>query len=709
MVSPPYKGGYGANAIKGVASDGDGVIFESLGAFEGDPSSQAINDYLARRGASSWSSTPLMVPAALAPQSEKLLVFSPDLQSILFYTKPGPNIGSASYQGLEYEFLSHQTDTPDTPANWQLLGSSLKTLEPSPGLISYAGASSDFSSILFESKPMLQAAVASPETQLYQLATGDPGEAALRLVGLDNQTEEQLIDPACRTALGTRAGRRSSFGAIAAAGAEIFFTTNVKPGLSCEDPLNPEQLFVRLGGAKTLEISKPLLPPCTEVPCLPGAETRASAEFVGASEDGSKVFFTTAAPLVAQDTDSGADLYMASIACPGGASQCEPYAKQVSSLVQVSHDPGGAEAADVQGAVSMAPDASHVYFVARGMLTGVPSAGAQGYGAHGEAVSANAVAQPGADNLYLYEPAQQRTAFLVDLCSGPGRSGALSDQDCPLTLSEGVHGVNDTAMWLAATSEAQTAGDGAFLAFTSYGRLVASDADSAKDVYRYDAQSGLLQRVSIGEAGADENGNNGRYDATISTVANAPAISEDGTRVIFTTAEPLSEKASNGLANLYVWHEQAGGEGSVSLVSSGTAAEPIERAAIAAQGNDIFFVTSQGLVEQDVDGADDVYDARVGGGFPAPAEPPQSCSSDGCQGPLSTPAPLLVPITAIQQAPGNLAAPSKRPLKKHAAKAKPRRKKQKRKARKSARAAAHAKAAAGSPRAGASLHTKGTR
>ena len=41
-----------------------------------------------------------------------------------------------------------------------------------------------------------------------------------------------------------------------------------------------------------------------------------AAEFVGASEDGSRVFFTTAQPLVPGDTDTSNNLYMARIGCP---------------------------------------------------------------------------------------------------------------------------------------------------------------------------------------------------------------------------------------------------------------------------------------------------------------------------------------------------------------------------------------------------------
>lgn len=43
--------------------------------------------------------------------------------------------------------------------------------------------------------------------------------------------------------------------------------------------------------------------------------------------------------------------------------------------------------------------------------------------------------------------------------------------------------------------------DGMLLVFSSYGQLRAVNTDSAKDVYWYDAVTGVLVRVSVGEEG----------------------------------------------------------------------------------------------------------------------------------------------------------------------------------------------------------------
>ncbi len=54
-------------------------------------------------------------------------------------------------------------------------------------------------------------------------------------------------------------------------------------------------------------------------------------------------------------------------------------------------------------------------------------------------------------------------------------------------------------------------------------------------------------------------------------------------------------------------------------------------------GRDVFFATHSALVPQDQDTAGDVYDARIGGGFPPPAPLPVECEGDACSTPASAP------------------------------------------------------------------------
>jgi hypothetical protein len=682
MVSPPYKGGYGATYIDAVAPDGESVAYSSSGVFAGAPAgfpAQTVPEfsYLARRGASGWSSASLLPPDGLMSNIEGHQDLSSTLESTLAFGKLGPNSDIGGEEGTQAEFLLHSTSSLGTEGGWED-GGILETPKKKLTYPEYVGGSADLCRLLVgpgslggpgslarsKEETLLPAPAGTVLTQLYEFDRGCGGEpVSLRFVEVNNAGK--LINPSCEGDLGVTnfasqdGVKEDGFGAVGADGGEVFFTANAEKG-NCG---SSHQLFVRLGGSRTLEVSRPLGSACVEVPCGGGgvAAARASADFAGASRDGSRVFFTTTASLVGEDRDEGRDLYMAVIGCPSGEGEaCEPgetASMGVTSLVQVSHDSHAGEAAEVQGVVRVAPDGSRVYFVARGLL--------------GEGANAEGLAPvKGADNLYVYERdaryPEGHTAFIADLCSGPGSSGVVEDLRCPADLSpsELLSERNDLGLWLETGSgEAQTAGmDGGFLVFSSYGQLTANDTDTARDVYRYDAESGVLERVSVGEGGFDANGNNDAFDAGIpggllyrsvreQYELNDRAVSEDGSRIVFTTSGPLSEDASNGLENAYEWHE-----GKVSLISTGSSIEPVDDVVISPSGRDVFFVTSQGLVPQDTDGAPDVYDARLevpGEGFPAAAAPVKPCEGDACQGPLTNPAPLLVPASVVQAPGGN--------------------------------------------------------
>jgi hypothetical protein len=514
----------------------------------------------------------------------------------------------------------------------------------------------DFEFAILTTPEVLLEAAAGAKPQLYEVDRGCGGTPpALRLVAVDNQ--EKPVGPGCRPNLGIESfGERSralqAFNAISADGKTVFFT-------ACIENNNSEhQLFVRLGASRTLEVSKRIGETCgIEIPC-PEAPKRPSAEFVGASESGSIVYFMTKAPLAPSDKDTGNDLYMAKIGCP--VEGCSVSERRVTALVQVSHDPNGGEAR-VQGVVRTAPDGSRAYFVAEGNLL---SAAEQENLEH----EGRPTPRTGADNLYVYDSTTGAIGFVSDLCSGVSTSGAVEDRHCP----NKEHA--DTELWelINSRSEAQTARkDGRYLVFSSYGQLTRDDTDAAKDVYRYDSATGVLERVSGGESGYHANGNSDGEDASIlfnwfgegvrhQLEMDSRAVSEDGSRIVFETAEPLSPRAVNHLTNVYEWHKNGDAAGgAVSLLSGGSGTTPVEDAAISPGGRDVFFSTSQGLVPQDVDGAPDIYDARLGGGFPPAPAAPEPCSGDACQGPLTNPAPLLVPSSLAQVAGENFSSSSK--------------------------------------------------
>jgi len=685
MVSPLFKDGQGAN-LSAVAPDGESVLFGSIGTFAGTLyAEQAGNAYLARRGSMGWSTTSVD-PPPVATVGE----FSSTLDRELTVEE-----GQTKFEGSKaaIKYLFHNLNVPDTPENWEV-GPTFEThgtaLPPS-----VVGISADLChQVLWGKGYALLPEANVPYAPLYDLAFAPAegcrrdGSSGLQIVSVKNSLgvhgEPAVINPFCPAEIGsgnifysglefsqlygTLSVRYStSFDAISADGGEIFFTTAVERHCSTQGFVGAiHQLFVRLGGQKTVEVSKPVstveAEACdTEIPC-PGAGKRASASFEGASKDGSRAYFITNAQLVPGDTDTSSNLYLAAIGCPIGQEGCSTAEKVVTSMTRISTPVGSGEGAEVQGVTTIAMDGPRVYFVANGVLSVEPNA-------EGESPV------KGADNLYIYDAQKEKVAFVAGLCSGPELSGLVTNGRCPTTLDSELRGTNDTSLFTNG-KEAQSTPDGRFLVFSTYARLVKGDTDNAKDVYRYDAVTGVLDRVSLGEAGADENGNHGdsekeNSDASIArggqdgnpTIIGeyglgTRAISGDGSRIVFSSAGPLSERAVNGLLNIYEWHREPGQpEGEVSLISSGSSLTSDGDPTISSSGRDIVFVTTAGLVPEDVEEDKDIYDARLGGGFPPVGTERQPCSGDACQGPLTNPAPLLVP-GSVSQAPGeNLAAP----------------------------------------------------
>jgi hypothetical protein len=709
MVTPPFKGGYGA-FLQAAGLDGDGVVFASLGVFAGIPNATFLgNTYLARRNSKTGWSTTLVQPPFLAELA--------DFSSNLGYTLTAKNGENED----ETEFVLHGNDLPDTAEMWEPFnGVAMRRQNGEVTITVELAADANLCHLVLHGYELLPEVPSGPYFQLYDYgrACGGEGLPWFRLVAVKNSPgsngEALLIKPECPEDLGLShdgyntgafgAQQHANFNAISEDGREIFFTVDAREGThaACSGTQVP-QLFMRVGGVRTVEVSRPVDPAkpfggCGEgggagetpgeVPCA-GASSRSPAFFKGASEDGSRVFFTTAARLVESDTDSTSKLYMARIGCPPGEPGCDAAEKRVTGLTDVSKSSVAGEGGDVQGVVSVGASGERVYFVAAGVLTRAPN---------GEGL----IAERGADNLYVYDAGTEAVSFIDDLCSGPGETGPgeagarVEDARCPRSP---VGGSDDTRLW-GDNGEAQSTADGRFLVFSTVAQLIdhgtQADIDNGRDVYRYDTETGELNRISLGEYGHDSNGNGEGYDATIPSVGVAPggsggsldiqqhemglrAVSDDGRRVVFMATEPLSVDAANGHDDVYIWEKTSGGdEGRVSLISSGSSVTNDLAPVLTPSGRDVFFDTTAGLVAADTENDTDVYDARIEGGFPEPPAPGAECSADGCQGPLTNPVPLLIPGSAAQ--PPESSSPSvKTKAKAHRRAARRKRKKARRK------------------------------
>jgi hypothetical protein len=195
--------------------------------------------------------------------------------------------------------------------------------------------------------------------------------------------------------------------------------------------------------------------------------------------------------------------------------------------------------------------------------------------------------------------------------------------------------------------------DGRYLAFiaratpTQNGAPVAASGGHVQ-MYLYDASADTLRCVSCPSSGfatADASivPSVTHIDPSLSTLGLRPSyLTHDG-RTFYSTAEALVPQDVNGVTDAYEFDP---GTGEVVLLSTGMGSDPASFAATSDSGDDAFIVTRQRLVKTDRDSLVDVYDARVGGGFPEPQDPAPPCDRDACQG-----APSPAPDEAI---PGSL-------------------------------------------------------
>jgi hypothetical protein len=100
------------------------------------------------------------------------------------------------------------------------------------------------------------------------------------------------------------------------------------------------------------------------------------------------------------------------------------------------------------------------------------------------------------------------------------------------------------------------------------------------------------------------------------------------------------------IQDVYEWEPNGVGdctrpEGCLALISSGQSPKDSQFINASASGNDVFFTTSQQLVSQDQNNSMDLYDARVGGGIAEEGAAP--CEGEACKRPLSPPPTIETP------------------------------------------------------------------
>jgi hypothetical protein len=185
-------------------------------------------------------------------------------------------------------------------------------------------------------------------------------------------------------------------------------------------------------------------------------------------------------------------------------------------------------------------------------------------------------------------------------------------------------------------------------ALDAAGEGPARNGGGYEQVYRYDVSTGELSCLSctpLAEPSGDARLSNDdnqigdpKDDSVTTHLVGSRGLSADGGRVFFDTPAALVPQDINGVRDVYGWED-----GKVQLISGGTSPQPSFFLDNSASGDDVFFATAEGISPDDADGSYDVYDARVGGGFPQPHLPVE-CTTN-CQG-EPTPAPAFGPSPA---------------------------------------------------------------
>jgi hypothetical protein len=400
-------------------------------------------------------------------------------------------------------------------------------------------------------------------------------------------------------------------------GSRLFFTTVSKVG----GDVGFSAVFVREVGSPTVDVSQSQ----TAIP------NTGHSRYQMATPDGKYVFFTARYGLAPNGTSTGpANCSLQDGNNFGLGCDLYRYSVEDGTLIDVSVDtnPDDAETgAGVGGILDASADGSRVYFAAKGQL--IPG--------KGQTQVQNVAAATAGYNVYLWDAGAVTfvaTLRQADVVSGAANAAVL------------VSAPNGT---LSGNWTSRATPDGRYLVFQSTA-AIAGSVGGVLQAYRYEALSGKTECVSCRRDGAPALA--GGPDAPLPRIRDrggsrehpTPGISSDGRSVFFRKRDPLALGAVSGVMNLYEWRE-----GQISLIAAdipGTIADKrVSFSGGARDGSGIFFRTKRSLVSQDSDGRNDIYVARVGGGFDeAPAAPfaPCSVAAGECQGAGVGPAGVLL-------------------------------------------------------------------
>lgn len=612
------------------ASDsGKRVYFPINNGLE-DATAGGTDRYIAERGSSGWESTAITPPALVSPNGTSAYTglyrwYNPEVtcgvvESIEPLTADTPSADIED--GVPNLYLRNES------GNYILITKNvpLNPLQTSPTGFFYEevpGGTPDCKHILFETT--------------YRLLPGAPGSGKALYEWSEGSLSLAAVRPDGSVVSSATIGREGAGNAISSDGDRVFFgATSTEMGAEN----GKSAIFVRENGAQTRNVSKTK----TGTPDT-------GATFQMASKDGSHVFFLANYGLT-PTSSTGAT------SCGGGGEGCDLYSFNVDTeaLTDLSADadPLDSKGASVVGMLGASEDGSYAYFAAAGQLLS----------GKGRTYSQNLTLR--SFNIYLSHAGELHFVGIIG-------------------SSETSAGVVDDLINRSSNRGSEVTPDGQHLLFSTVLNLTGYESGGAMEAYIYSFTSGQITCVSCrpdGLPSLEKGGAAGVAEYPIAQkifngyAVNMPrslAVSNDGkhVRVFFTMPDVLAPGAVSGNNNVYEWED-----GTVYLLATGKSEgngfggggrEAVQFVGSSATGDDVFLVSAKRLVSQDIDFAADLYDLRVGGGFPPAPQPAPECDvlSEQCQGSPSSPPAATTPASESSLGAGNPARSEPKKHKKH--------------------------------------------
>lgn len=681
------------------AADGDAI------AFAGEPGSEGGNGHTepglgtefqaTRDPHHGWSLSTITPEASSYPEEDPLFTgFSPDLSVGIVRGSPAKLVEGAvpagpagcellfSHHGLGYQlsdFAALFTQTGSTGRCGYLRGGP-QGLEFGGGNEG-APSSASYSKLIFQSPaPLTPGASETPEgdegTNLYESTAGQVREVNVLPSGATASDSVFGAPPpqepeAKAHSVGDGVGH-----AISADGQRVFWTD-----------LHTHALYAREGALTAT-------PRTVEIDQSEGPGSSGGGRYLGASSDGSRVFFADCSRLTADSTavegagcsqtlpieyesgdwyrqaelQSGNDLYEYNFGAP------EDH-RLTDLTVDGAH--GDTLGANVQGVLATSDDGSYIYFAAGGALAsgassrdceaakwGLKSGLSEAERARlateaSEEISGNVPTGRGC-NLYV---SHDGTIKLI---------AVLAADDDRIEANENNAYISAVGDWRPELGErtAQVNSNGTDLVFQSTQQLTGYNDTSlsrgprsperSSEVFVYDAPSGRLSCASCNPSGAAPvpQATAGLVPTSFLPTYMPRDINASGNEVYFDSEQPLSAADTNGtVQDVYEWEREGTAScptatsrygGCVFLLSGGDSSTPSYFVDADLEGNNVFF-THRGQLGPLVEpiGRNVLYDARVDGGFP---ESTLSCTGSGCQGAPPALPLFLTPATATAPA-----------------------------------------------------------